>query len=192
MTGQPGSSSSKGATRPVVLAVTAIFSAVIAVGTILSIPLPPPLYEITWSPPVYLAMSVVAGPWPALISVALGSFIGETYNVATRGGPPIFIAGIVWARAPEALIVGWARKKGWKMMGVAMVLATVYETAAFFFPDWAFYSYGIFYGSDYTGISPGFYAALPDLFTLVDLAYIPVAFALVRASEAAFKRLGFE
>lgn len=172
------------------LGLISTFAALIAVSTILVIPLPPPLYAITWSPPVYMALSVLAGPWPALLATALGSFAGESYNIATRGGPPIFVAGIVWARAPEALIIGWARRKGWKVLGITMVFATVYETFAFLIPDWVFYTYGFFgYGSPVSA-DTGFYAALPDVFTLVDLLYIPLAFAIIKGAEPAFRRLG--
>jgi riboflavin transporter FmnP len=173
------------------LAVIAIFAAVIAVGTILSIPLPPPLYEITWSPAIYLALSVLVDPWTAFSAIAIGSFLGETYGIATRGGPAIFIAGIVWARAPEALIISWARKKGLKSIVLAMVLATVYETVAFFVPDWLFYTYGLFgYGSP-TDVVTGFYAASADFLTIVDLVYIPIAIAIIRYAGPTFKRLGF-
>jgi uncharacterized membrane protein len=173
------------------LGLISVFAASIAISTILVIPLPPPLYEITWSPPIYMALSVLAGPWPALVATALGSFIGESYNIAARGGPPIFIAGIVWARAPEALIIGWARRKGWKILAISMVLATVFETVAFLVPDWLFYTYGLFgYGSPVSSVA-GFYTALPDAFTLIDLLYIPIAFAVIRGAGPAFKRLGF-
>jgi len=187
--GQPGSLWGLAKSRQ--LAVISVFAALIAVGNILVIPLPPPLYEITWSPPIYMALSVLAGPWPALVATAIGSFAGEGYNIAVRGGPPIYAVGIVWARAPEALIVGWARRKGWKILAVSMVLATVFETVAFLIPDWLFYTYGLFgYGSP-VDVVTGFYTALPDVFTLVDLLYIPLAFAIIRGAGPAFKRLGF-
>ncbi|MDV3244041.1 MAG: hypothetical protein LYZ66_02550 [Nitrososphaerales archaeon] len=178
--------------RSIVLGVVVIFSALIAVGTILSIPLPFPLYEITWAPAIYMALSVLAGPLPSLAATALGSFIGESYNIATRGGPPIFIAGIVWARAPEALIISWARNRRPRTIALAMVLGTIYEALAFFFPDWLFYAYGIFgYGNDNVGITSGFYAASFDFATFLDLLYIPVAFAILRGARPAFRRLGF-
>ena len=168
-----------------------VFSALIAVSTILVIPLPYPLYEITWSPPIYMALSVLAGPWAAFFAVAVGSFVGESVNVATRGGPPIFALGIVWARAPEALFIGWARKKDRTTLAVVMGLATVYETIAFLLPDWAFYTYGLFgYGSP-VDVGAGFLAALPDILTIFDVVYVPVAFAIIRAASPAFKRLGF-
>jgi uncharacterized membrane protein len=84
-----------GATRN--LALIIVFSALIAVSTILAIPLPAPIAEITWAPPIYFALSVLAGPWPAFFSTALGSFIGEFYNVSYRGFPFIYAPGIVWA-----------------------------------------------------------------------------------------------
>jgi hypothetical protein len=173
------------------LAVTAVFAALIAVGTILSIPLPPPLFEITWAPAIYLALALLSDQWTAFSATAIGSFFGEAYNVATRGGPPIYAVGMVWARAPEVLIVAWARRRGWKTITAAMVLATVFETVAFLIPDWAFYTYGVFgYGSPVSVIT-GFYTALPDVFTMVDIVFIPIAIVLVRAAAPAFRRLGF-
>ena len=179
--------------RSVRISVIAVFSALIAVATILSLPMPPPLGEITWAPPIYMALSVLAGPWPALVATALGSLVGESYNVAFRGFPAIYAPGIVWARAPEALIIGWARKKGWKMITIAMIGATIYETLAFFIPDWFFYANALFgYGTDNTGVSNGFIAASFDFLTLVDLVFVPVALGLISAAAPAFRRLGFD
>ena len=171
-----------------------VFSALIAVGTILSIPLPAPLYEITWSPAIYLALSAFSDRWTAFSATAIGGFIGEAFNVAFKGGgSPIYPFGIVWARAPEALIVAWGAKKGGRNWLVfSMVLATVFETLAFFVSDGLFYTYGLFqYGSP-EGLLAGFgIDAAPDFFTLVDLAYIPIALAIIYAARPAFKRLGF-
>jgi len=173
------------------LALTAVFAALIAVGTIFSIPLPPPLFEITWAPAIYLALALLSDQWTAFSATAIGSFLGEAYNVATRGGPPIYAVGMVWARAPEVLIVAWARRRGWKAITAAMVLATIFETVAFLIPDWAFYTYGVFgYGSP-VDVLTGFYTALPDVFTMVDIVFIPIALVLVRAAAPAFRRLGF-
>ena len=173
------------------IAVVAVFSALIAVGTILSIPLPPPLYEITWSPAVYLALAVLVDSWTAFDATAIGGFLGEAFNVAFKGGgSPIYPFGMVWARGPEVFIVAWARTKGPRAMAVAMAGATVFETLAFFFPDWAFYSYGLF---SY-GVSPGqtpLGLAAFDFGTLADLAFIPVALLIVRQARPAFRRLGF-
>ncbi|MDA4125177.1 MAG: ECF transporter S component [Thaumarchaeota archaeon] len=174
------------------LAVVVVFSSLIALATFFSIKLPTPLGEITWAPPIYMALSVLAGPRTGAAATGIGSFVGESLNVAFLGWPAIYAPGIVWARAPEALIIGWARRRGTRTLAAAMVGATVFETLAFFFPDWAFYTFGVFgYGSP-TGASTGFYAALPDFLTLLDLAFIPIAFVLIRVARPAFKRLGFE
>lgn len=178
------------------LAVVAVFSSLIALGTFLSIKLPPPLGEITWSPPIYMALSVLAGPMVGVEAVSIGSFVGESLNVAYLGWPAIYAPGIVWARAPEALIIGWARKRGAKTLVASMVGATVFETLAFFFSDWAFYTYGLFgyvcpNGSGCGGIYTAYVAASPDFLTMLDLAFIPVALLIIKAARPSFRRLGY-
>lgn len=173
------------------LAVVVVFSALIALGTFLSIKLPEPLGEITWAPPVYMALSILAGPWTGFMATAVGSFIGEGLNVAFLGWPAIYAPGIVWARAPEALIIGWARKKGTTAMVAAMAGATVFETLLFFFPDTIFYTYGLFgYGTPVSW-TRGFLTASSDLLTMLDLVFIPVALVLIRVARPAFRRLGY-
>jgi hypothetical protein len=191
MVGEAGDQGKKATRYTLDLALVIVFSALIALGTFLSIKLPNPLGEITWAPPIYMALTVLAGPWPSLAAIAIGSFAGETLNVAYLGWPAIYALGIVWARAPEALIIGWARTKGTKALVASMVLATVFETLAFFFPDWAFYTYGLFgYGSPMS-VSEGLAAASLDFLTMLDVAFIPVALVLIRAARPAFRRLGY-
>ena len=179
-------------TKSVLLATIVVFAALIAVGTILSIPLPPPLYEITWAPAIYMALSAMVDPVTSGSAIGIGSFIGEAYNITFKGGgSPIYPFGMLWARVPEAFIIGWARNRGRRTLVLAMVGATAFETLAFFFPDWLFYTFGLFqYGSPTTVIS-AFYTASTDFATLLDLAYIPVSLVLIRAARPAFKRLGF-
>jgi hypothetical protein len=174
------------------LAVVIVFSALIALGTFLSIKLPEPLGEITWAPPVYMALSVLAGPWPGLAATAIGSFAGESLNVAYLGWPAIYAPGIVWARAPEALIIGWARKRGMRTLVASMVLATVFETLAFFVTDGLFYTYGLFGYGNPTSLEAGFGTATIDFLTLLDLAFIPRALIIIRAARPAFRRLGYD
>ncbi len=185
----------KGAWRPsgtLNLAVVIVFSSLIALGTFFSIKLPEPLGEITWAPPVYMALSILAGPWTGFTATAIGSFVGESLNVAYLGWPAIYAPGIVWARAPEALIIGWARKRGTRTMVAAMVMATVFETLLFFFPDSFFYTYGLFGYGNPMSWAEGFATASSDLLTMLDLAFIPVALILIRVAKPAFRRLGFE
>lgn len=173
------------------MAFVAVFSALVAVCTIIAIPLPKPIFEITLAPAVYFSLAVLADRWDAFAATAVGGFAGELFNVATRGGLPIYPFGMVWARAPEVLIVAWAAKRGNGALAVAMALATVYETVAFLVPDWLFYAYGLFgYGSP-TDLYSAFVLAVPDLATLADLAFIPVAFAIIAAAGPTFRRLGY-
>ena len=175
------------------LATTAVFAALIAVGTsLLSIHLPPPLYEITLAPVFYLALGALSDKWTAFSATAIGGFLGEAYNIAFfGGGSPIYPFGMIWARAPEALIVAWAAKKGTRWIAASMVIATIYETVAFYLPDAVFYAYGLFqYGSP-QGLLGGLTAASTDVFTLLDMAFIPISLAIVFAARPAFKRLGF-
>ena len=173
------------------LAFVSVFSALIAVCTIVSIPLPKPVFEITLAPAVYLALAVMADRWDVFAATAVGGFVGEFFNISTRGGLPIYPFGMVWARAPEVLIVSWAAKKGRRTLALAMVAATIYETFAFLVPDWLFYSFGLFGYGNPTDIYSGLVLSLSDLATLADLAFIPIAFALVSAAEPAFRRLGY-
>jgi hypothetical protein len=73
-----------------------------------------------------------------------------------------------------------------------MAAATVFETLAFFFPDWLFYLYGLFqYGSP-TDLYTAFGYAAFDFGTLVDLAFIPIAIVIIHRAKPAFRRLGYE
>ncbi len=171
------------------IAQIATFSALIAAGTaILRIPAPPPLFEITIAPVFYLAISVLFPRRVSFWSTAIGSAIGEAINVALYGGFPIYVAGIVWARAPEALIVYKFRNGSMRILIIAMILATIFETLAFFFPDWIFYSLALFSYSDTPqGLAGGFASAFSDLFTMVDLLWIPLAIGAVVAVRRVFR-----
>jgi hypothetical protein len=174
------------------LALVAVLSALVAVCTIISIgPLPPPLYEITLAPAIYFALAVLIDKWDAFTATAIGGFAGELFNITTKpGGSPIYPFGMIWARAPEVLIIAWAAKRGRKTLAFAMVAATVYETFAFLFPDWLFYSYALFGYSVPSGQTP-LGLALTDLGTFADLAFIPVAFAIIAGAGPTFRRLGY-
>ena len=174
------------------LALVAVFSALIAVCTIIAIgPLPYPLYEITLAPAVYLALAVLTDKWDAFVATAIGGFMGELFNIATKGGPPIYAFGMVWARAPEILIVAWAANRGRRTLALAMVAATVYETFAFLISDWIFYTYGLFGYGQPTTVYSGLVSALPDLGTMLDVLFIPIALGIVVAAAPTFRRLGY-
>ncbi len=173
------------------LALVAVFSALIAVGTIIAIPLPPPVFEITLAPAFYFALAVLADKWDAFAATAIGGFLGELFNITTRGGSPIYPFGMIWARAPEVLIIAWAAHKGRRTLALAMVAATAYETMAFLVPDWLFYTFGLFgYGSP-TTLYSGLALALYDLATFADLVFIPISFAIIAGAASTLRRLGY-
>jgi len=176
------------------------FSALIAVGTILSnvlfgFPLPPPLSEITAAPVFYLAIAALFSRRIGFWSTLLGSAVGETLNIFLFGEAPgafalTYVPGIILARAPEALIVYRFRNRSVRFLALGMALATVFETVVFFVIDWVVYSFTAFYcpqspcGS--SGILNGFVLASFDFGTLIDLAWVPVALILVIAARRAF------
>jgi uncharacterized membrane protein len=170
------------------LAQIAIFSALIALGTgILRIPLPPPIGEITLAPIFYLPISVLFSRKVSFWSIVIGSAVGEAISVTSSGFPLIYVPGIVWARAPEALIIYKFRNRSMRWIAFGMVLATIYETIAFLIPDTFFYAYSLFSYSGATDLASGFAIASLDLLTLVDLAFVPVAMAIVVIARRRFR-----
>jgi hypothetical protein len=176
-------------------------SALIAFGTILSnvlfgFVLPPPLTEITAAPAFYLALAVLYPRRVSFWATVIGSGVGETVNLFIFGQGAAFaltyIPGIMIARGPEPLIIHRFRESTMKWISSAMVLATVYETLAFFLIDWPVYSYTLFYGCPANGpcLAPGliagFWPASLDFFTIVDVLWIPVAIALILAVRRAY------
>src|SRR6266849_1948366 len=187
-------------TPSLTLARIGAFSALIAVGTILSnvlfgFPLPPPLSEITAAPVFYLAIAALFSRRVSFWATLLGSAVGETMNIFLFGEAPgafalTYVPGIILARAPEALIVLRFRNRSLRLLTFGMALATVFETVVFFIIDWVVYSFTAFYcpqspcGS--SGIFTGFVLASFDFGTLIDLVWIPLALALVVAARRSF------
>jgi hypothetical protein len=176
------------------------FSALVAVGTILSnvlfgFPLPPPLSEITAAPVFYLAIAALFSRRVSFWATLVGSTVGETMNIFLFGEAPgafalTYIPGIILARAPEALIVSRFRNRSLRFLTLGMALATVFETVVFFIIDWVVYSFTAFYCPQSpcatSGILNGFLLASFDFGTLIDLAWIPLALVLVVAARRAF------
>jgi len=180
--------------RDTTIAVTAIFASLVAAGTFFTIPLPPPAYEILWSPAAFLALAYFTDPLTSFTATALGGFIGEALNVAYKaGGSPIYPFGMIWATGPEILFVYWARNRGTRTLVFAMVAATVYEAFGFFLSDWAFYTYGLFGYTQASAVTAFWTAFTYDVpSTLVQVVYIPVVLYIIQAAAPAFKRLGFD
>lgn len=164
--------------RVTTIAQSAVMSALVAVLTVTSLPMPPPLSTITLAPAAIFVISIFLGPRVGLISGLLGSAIGFTIaaTVGTVAGAapgsalfPIFLLGIMVARGPEGYIVGILRNRNEIL---AMVLGTIYETLAFFVIDF-FYTYPILLGMESS-------FAFLDLGTLIDLVFIIPALGVLR------------
>lgn len=161
--------------------------------------LPPPLYEITVAPAFYMAIAVLFSRKISFWSTAIGSGVGEAVNIVVFGQSPAsialsFVPGIIVARAPETLIIGRLRQATTRHLVAGMVLATIYETVAFFAIDWPIYSFTAFYAPFYcsqppcyaTGLTQGFLLAAFDFGTLIDVVWIPVTMALIAGVRRAY------
>ncbi len=160
------------------IAQSAVMSALVALLTVASFPLPPPLSTITLAPATIFVISIFLGPRVGLISGLLGSAIGFTIAAAvgTVAGAapgsalfPIFLLGIAVARGPEGYIIGMMRKRNEIL---AMVLGTIYETLTFLVIDFL-YTYPILLGMESS-------FAFLDLGTLIDLVFIIPALGVLR------------
>jgi uncharacterized membrane protein len=151
------------------LALTAVMSALIAVTTIIAIPLPPPLSTVNLAPVIIFAASILLGSKVGATVTAIGCAIG--YLAGTSMGtiliPPgflyIYLVGLVVARTPMALVVGALRKKS---ETAGMVLGVAVETFIFFAID--FFLFGIA-------------VAIFDLGVFIDIVSVPIAFAVLLA-----------
>lgn len=154
------------------LAMTSVMSALIAVTTMVAIPMPPPLSTITLAPVAIFVVGILMGPLPALVSSALGSglgFLGGA-SMGTINVPPgffsIFLVGIVVARGPMGFTVGLLRKVD---VILAMVMGVLVETTIFFVMDWYLF---------------GFSIALTTLGTLIDLVFVSVGYFVIRGIKS--------
>jgi uncharacterized membrane protein len=160
---------SETASQTKVVALTSVFAALIAVTTMIAIPMPPPLSTITLAPIIIFVTGILLGPSAGLISSAIGSAVG--YLAGTSIGTIMvfpgylywYLFGIVIARGPMGLGVGLLRKKN---EIIAMTVGVIVETLIFFTID--VYLFGVI-------------LALADFGTLVDLIFVPIAYTILMA-----------
>ena len=153
--------------RTRIVALISVLAALIAVGTVIAIPLPTPLAAITLAPIIIFVTSILLGPAAGLassvIGCAIGYPIGSTLGTIAGGFSYYFLFGIIVARGPMGFVVGLLRKKN---EIIAMILGVVVETL-------------IFFGLDFYVI--GFGAAILDFGTLADLVFVPVTYGILIA-----------
>src|SRR3989304_8867832 len=98
-------------------AIMAVMSALIAVTTMVAIPLPPPLSTINLAPIIIFTVAILFGPKIGFASTLIGCAVG--YLAGTSTGtimiPPgflyIYLFGLLAARAPMALATSALRGK---------------------------------------------------------------------------------
>jgi uncharacterized membrane protein len=151
------------------VSLTAVMAALIAVTTIIAIPLPPPLSTINLAPVIIFTVAILLGPTVGGAATAIGCAIGYLagISVGTIVVPPgfqyIYLFGLIAARTPMAIAVGLLRKKS-EIAG--MVLGVVVETMVFFTID--LFLFGIAF-------------AVFDLGVFVDLVFVPITFVVLIA-----------
>jgi uncharacterized membrane protein len=151
------------------VALTAVMSALIAVTTLIAIPLPPPLSTLNLAPVIIFVVSILLGARVGATATAIGCAIG--YLAGTSLGtiliPPgfvyIYLVGLVVARTPMALTAGFLRKKS---EIASMTLGVVVETLVFFFIDLFLFGIAI---------------AIFDFGVFIDLVSVPITFAVLLA-----------
>jgi len=150
-------------------------TALIAAGTAVSIPMPPPLTAITLAPPIIFLTAILMGPYigffAALIGSGAGLYIASAYLPIPPGFLGIFILGIMIARGPEGLIIGLLRKV--TEVG-AMVIGTGFEVVAFFLMDWYLFGFELAFTLTFFG-------------TMIDFLYVPVGVGLLRAVRSTLR-----
>ncbi len=151
------------------ISLTAIMAALIAVTTIIAIPLPPPLSTINLAPVIIFTVAILLGPKVGGAATAIGCAIGYLagISVGTIVVPPgfqyIYLFGLVAARTPMAIAVGLLRKKS-EIAG--MTLGVVVETMIFFVIDLAMF---------------GIAFAIFDLGVFIDFVFVPITFVVLIA-----------
>lgn len=151
------------------VALTGVMAALIAVTTIIAIPLPPPLSTINLAPVIIFVIAILLGPVTGLTCTAVGCAVG--YLAGTSLGtiivPPgllyLYLVGLVVARGPMAVAVGVFRKKN-EVFG--MVLGVIIETLIFFSIDFVLFGFGY---------------AVFDFGTFVDFIFVPITVAVLIA-----------
>ena len=99
------------------VALTGVMAALIAVTTIIAIPLPPPLSTINFAPVIIFTIAILLGPVTGVTCTVIGCAIG--YMAGTSLGtilvPPgllyLYLVGLVVARGPMAAVVGVSERR---------------------------------------------------------------------------------
>ena len=173
--------------RSIVVAVSGVLSALVAILTFIIIPMPAPIGGFDASSILVLSLPIILGVELGTIIVCIGEFVGTMFLVAVGLGYIYYLPGIVAVRGLEALFVGkiarsslFGRSEVSARQIVATVIGPVWETGGFIAAD--FYLYYLL-----TGLTGAIAASISLLSTLIDLLWVPIALAVVSAIRQAFR-----
>jgi len=161
-----------------------------SLGTVLSFPLPPPLFELTWAPAIYLALAAVTTgglPSPRQRSAASS---GSSTTSASRQGARHLSVRMVWARGPRRSSWRGGQQGRQPMARFSMVLATSTR-------HWPFTSRtpsSMHSGSSATAVGQperGLRSRQPRPVHDGRPRLHPLALGIAYAAKPAFRRLGF-
>ncbi len=182
-------------TRSMVIALSGVLSALVAVLTFIIIPMPPPIGGFDASTILVLSLPIILGAELGTTIVCVGEFVGTMFLVAAGLGYVYYLPGIVAVRGLEAFFVGKIARSG--LFGsfgrtgekirltLAAVVGPIWETAGFIVAD--YYLYYLF-----SGLTGAITASLALLTTLIDLLWVPFAIIVIATVRSAFGTIHLE
>jgi hypothetical protein len=173
-------------TRSMVIALSGVLSALVAVLTFIIVPMPQPIGGFDASTILVLSLPIILGAELGTTIVCVGEFVGTMFLVAAGLGYVYYIPGIVAVRGLEALFVGKIARSG--LFGrarenarqmFAATIGPIWETAGFIAANYYLYYF-------LSGLAGAIGASLALLTTLIDLLWVPFAIIVITAVRLAF------
>ena len=154
------------------IALFVVMTAVTVIANLIMVPMPQPLAEYDLAPVMIYTLGILLDPVLAILCIAVAMGIGVSYKMVLFGFPPVFVIGAMLVRGLEAGIISYIvrlRKSSntktiTTLEVLVMGLGAVWETLGFYSIDWYLFGQG---------------AASIDLFTIVDLIFIPIAVGVI-------------
>jgi hypothetical protein len=173
-------------TRSMVIALSGVLSALVAVLTFIIIPMPPPIGGFDASTILVLSLPIILGAELGTTIVCVGEFVGTMFLVAAGLGYVYYIPGIVAVRGLEAFFVGKIARSG--LFGrtgektrqvLAAVVGPIWETAGFIIANYYLYYF-------ISGLAGAIAVSIALLATLIDLLWVPFAVIVITTVRLAF------
>ncbi|HMF34372.1 MAG TPA: ECF transporter S component [Candidatus Lokiarchaeia archaeon] len=169
-----------------VIAFVSIFSALIVVFSLLSIPMPQPIAYLGMASIAVLMVGLLYRPKLALVICLIGGFLGEliTDLAFGYGVIPVYLLGAIVARGIEGPLISILAGNGENKVRDfgAMLIGTAWEVFGYILIGWPLiYSYMTF-GEVF----------IAYLWVVVDVIWVPVAYIIVIAVRRNYNILKLE